>query len=131
MWNDTDTPLAHLITFRCYGTWLHGDERGSIDRSHNQYGSPYIAHNKKWELHNTQSLRQEPVTLDSTQRTSVEQAIRTTCDLRQWCLRAINVRTNHIHIVVSRYLRNERSVEQAIDYVINGQGGPLPEFGKP
>src|SRR5207253_10119374 len=30
MWNDTDTPLAHMITFRCYGTWLHGDVRGDI-----------------------------------------------------------------------------------------------------
>jgi len=29
MWNDTDIALAHLITFRCHGTWLHGDERGS------------------------------------------------------------------------------------------------------
>jgi len=25
-------PLAYLITFRSYGTWLHGDERGSVDR---------------------------------------------------------------------------------------------------
>ena len=24
VWNDTDMPLAYLITFRCYGTWLHG-----------------------------------------------------------------------------------------------------------
>jgi hypothetical protein len=40
MWNDTDIPLANLITFRCYGTWLHGDQRGSIDRFHNAYKSP-------------------------------------------------------------------------------------------
>jgi hypothetical protein len=32
MWNDTDLPLGYLITFRCYGSWLHGDKRGSIDR---------------------------------------------------------------------------------------------------
>ena len=31
-------PLGFLITFRCYGTWLHGDERGSIDRGHNSPG---------------------------------------------------------------------------------------------
>src|SRR5881296_1928266 len=42
MWNDTDIPLAHLITFRCYGTWLHGDKRDSIDRFHNRYKTPYI-----------------------------------------------------------------------------------------
>ena len=29
MWNDTDVPLAIFFTFRCYGTWLHGGERGS------------------------------------------------------------------------------------------------------
>jgi hypothetical protein len=23
---------GYLITFCCYGTWLHGDERGSVDR---------------------------------------------------------------------------------------------------
>jgi hypothetical protein len=40
MWNDTDLPLGYLITFRCYGTWLHGDERGSIDRFHNRYSPP-------------------------------------------------------------------------------------------
>src|ERR1044072_9524581 len=30
MWNDTDIPLGHLITFRTYGSWVHGDERGSV-----------------------------------------------------------------------------------------------------
>ena len=39
MWNDTDTPLAYLITFGCYGGWIHGYKRGSVDRFHNRYGS--------------------------------------------------------------------------------------------
>ena len=30
--NDSDTALAYFISFRSYGTWLHGDQRGSIDR---------------------------------------------------------------------------------------------------
>jgi hypothetical protein len=47
MWNDTDMPLAYLITFRSYGTWLHGDQRGSIDRFHNRYKSPYIEPNPR------------------------------------------------------------------------------------
>ncbi len=29
-------PPAYLITFRTYGSWLHGDEKGSIDRKHNR-----------------------------------------------------------------------------------------------
>jgi len=42
MWNNTDTPLAYFISFRSYGTWLHGDERGSIDRFNNCYGEPAL-----------------------------------------------------------------------------------------
>jgi REP element-mobilizing transposase RayT len=166
MWNDTDTPLACLITFRCYGTWLHGDERGSIDRHHNIYESPYIDRNSDWEKHNEASLKSEPLLLNAQRRKIVEQAIREVCKVRNWGLYAVNVRTNHVHIVVSgaysrtalrtfktyatrrlkeaglwdhdhspwadkgsrRLLWHERSVEMAIDYVINGQGGKLPDF---
>jgi len=168
MWNDTDVPLAHLITFRCYGSWLHGDERGSVDRSHNRYRSPYIPVNDQWRKHNTQTLKGEPVSLDAAQRQSVEAAVRETCALRNWFLRALNVRTNHVHCVVfigetkadlvlialkanatrqmqqdgcwqqqhspwvkkgsKRNLWNERSIERAVEYVINGQGDELPDF---
>ena len=101
MWNDTDVPLAHLITFRCYGTWLHGDSRGSIDRFHNRYRSPYIEPNNNWHRYNTAILESEPVTLDASRRRSVEAAILETCTDRKWQLHALNVRTNHVHTVVS------------------------------
>ena len=101
MWNDTDIPLAYLISFRCHGTWLHGDERGSIDRFHNRYKSPYIDPNKKWHRHNVQVLEGQPVTLDASRRQSVEAAIRETCTFRQWYLHGVNARTNHVHTVVS------------------------------
>ena len=118
--------------------------------------------------HSAQALKCEPVALNAPQRESVETAVRKTCTLRNWHMRAINVRTNHVHVVVAigtarpehalnafkanatkqlrqdghwpqqqtpwadngckRYLWNERSIERAIDYVINGQGDNLPEF---
>ncbi len=101
MWNNTDVPLACLITFRCYGTWLHGDERGSVDRFHNQYKSPYISASKLRRQRNVLKLKCEPVTLDGAQRQSVEIAIRESCAFRNWLLRAVNVRTNHVHVVVT------------------------------
>src|SRR5258708_7605219 len=91
MWNNTNAVLAYLITFRCYGTWLHGDERGSVDRFHNQHESPYIPQRPRCHRHNTQVLKRDPVTLDADRRQSVEQAIRETCEIRKWLLRAINV----------------------------------------
>jgi REP element-mobilizing transposase RayT len=96
MWNDTDIPLAVFFTFRCYGTWLHGDERGSVDRDR----SPRIAANSSWRMHNEKLLLHSPVTLKAAERNSVEKAIRELCEKRGWTLLAINVRTNHIHVVV-------------------------------
>src|SRR5687768_5316767 len=101
MWNDTDTPLAYFISFRSYGTWLHGDKRGSIDRFNNRYRSPYIPQNKNWQKYNEQKLRTDPLILNAEHRSQVEAAIRETCDIRKWFLHAMNTRTNHIHTVVT------------------------------
>src|ERR1044071_9334203 len=98
MWNNTDTPLAYFISFRSYGTWLHGDERGSIDRFNNRYGDPYLPENQLWQRHNRKQLKKDPVILGAKERRSVERAIRETCSIRKWHLQAFNVRTNHVHI---------------------------------
>ena len=168
MWNDTDTPIAYLISFRCYGTWLHGDERGSINRFNNAFRSPYIEPNDGWKDRNVAKLKSEPVKLNAAQRKIVETAVREVCEYKNWLLHAINIRTNHGHTVVStgevpsrmalnafkaystRHLRaknlwlfqhspwadkgscrmlwNQESLHRAIEYVVNGQGGPLPDF---
>jgi REP element-mobilizing transposase RayT len=99
--NEDHIPLAYLITFRCYGTWMHGDERGSVDRYHNRYGAPFIPPNERWRHHNEQVLKHPPVELDAERRAAVDAAVRETCEKRNWLLRAINVRTNHAHIVVT------------------------------
>ena len=110
MWNDTDTPLAYFISFRTYGTWSHGDKRGSIDRFQNRYRSPYIRPNGKWQKYNEQRLKAKPLLLEARQRRSIEAAIRETCDIRKWWLAAINVRTNHVHTVVSRIVTRNRNL---------------------
>ncbi len=101
MWNDTDTPLACLISFRSYGTWLHGDKRGSVDRFHNSYGDPYLPPDEVWETNNRRQLKICPFVLGSRERRSVEKAIVETCSIRKWQLQALNVRTNHVHTVVT------------------------------
>jgi REP element-mobilizing transposase RayT len=101
MWNDTDIPLAFLITFRTYGTWLHGDERGSVNRFRNQYKSPRLPPEMKWLETNKRRLKNKIVLLDGAQRSCIEAAARETCEIRGWHLYAINPRTNHIHLVVA------------------------------
>ena len=169
-WNETGIPLAYLFTFRCYGTWLHGDERGSIDKFNNKYDTPYLPPNKKWQDFNAELLKHKPVRLNKEMRSSVENALRENCEIKNWRIYALNVKTNHIHSVIAigsynskialinlkanatrkmredgfwkfehspwaekgsrKFLWNEKSVEKAIDYVINGQGKPLPNFNE-
>ena len=97
---DDHVPLAYLITFRSYGTWLHGRD-DSVDRFHNVYGKPRLPANEKRRQYNLRSLAQRPVKLDARRRAAVEHAVKETCGIRKWRLWAFNIRTNHVHTVVS------------------------------
>ncbi len=97
---DEHTPLGYLITFRGYGTWLHG-KSGSVDRFHNTYGTPTLTADAARLHYNQRALSQSPVNLRAKERALVEEAIRETCEIRNWSLWAINVHTNHIHAVVT------------------------------
>ena len=109
--DDNDFPLAYLITFRCYGTWLHGDHRGSMDRRANAYGSPKIPANQPFENSDRQNLQHPPITLNARQRAVVRKAVRAVCEHRRYLLRCINVRTNHTHSVVTGLCKPERILD--------------------
>ena len=99
--SDRNSPIGYLITFRCYGTWLHGDERGSVDRHHRVHGTATLHPSALRRKHDRDLLKQPPVKLNPRQRSVVESAIRETCAIRCWQLWVVNVRTNHVHTVVS------------------------------
>ena len=101
-------PLAYLITFRCYGTWLHGDERGSVDHEQNIYGLPFLPHDEAREDEERLRLKHAPVTLNEAARAIVEQTIPEVCQYRKWQLRALSVRTNHVHTVVAAACHPEK-----------------------
>jgi REP element-mobilizing transposase RayT len=101
-------PLAYLVTFRCYGTWLHGDARGSVDRDHNSHGAPLAPPDERLLARRASMLKGEAVILDAVQRAVVEQTLREVSAHHGWVLYAINVRTNHVHAVVSAPCAPER-----------------------
>ena len=102
-------PLAYLITFRTFGTWLHGDERGSVTRQPKS-----IRESKRRDINiplrerMTEKMDTEPVVLDRTQRKVVQDAIREVCHHRGYVLYALNVRSNHGHVVVHANAKPER-----------------------
>jgi hypothetical protein len=89
MWNDTEIPLALFLTFRAYGTWLHGDERGSVDRHNNVYGTERIAPNKHFESISRARQKYPSVRLDAKRRVSIESSVQETASKRGWeCARS-------------------------------------------
>jgi REP element-mobilizing transposase RayT len=100
--DDNDFPLAYLITFRCYGTWLHGDRRGSYRRdSHSRSRVSYVPERPCLEQSERALLKSRMFRLHRSQRVIVEQAVREVCKSRRWRIRAISARSNHVHVVVS------------------------------
>ena len=105
-WDDNEWPLAYLITFRTYGTWLHGDDRFSIDRhGKNLYGAPKIAPDGNLTRMMKEKFPSEEFLLDAECRTIVERAFRNVCEIRGYSRFAVNVRTNHAHSVVSAAIK--------------------------
>ncbi|MBO0698156.1 MAG: transposase [Zavarzinella sp.] len=54
----------------------------------------------------------EPVVLTGEQRAAVAEQIRETCAIRGWTIHALNVRTTHVHVVVTADAAPERVMEQ-------------------
>jgi REP element-mobilizing transposase RayT len=106
--SEDHTPLGYLLTFRAYGTWLHGDERGSVDRDHRRYGTPALPPSPRRNQIVKKLLKQAPVKLSRRQRVAIDSSIRETCEIRKWNLWTLNVRTNHLHCVITANCGPER-----------------------
>ena len=98
---DDHTPLAFLISFRCFGTWLHGDSRGSVDRFHNVYGTPKLGREPARVRYERTLMTQPPVRLNAKRRAAAEQGVKDACKKRGWQLWVVNARTNHVQSVVT------------------------------
>ena len=110
-------PLAYLLTFRTYGTWHHGDTRGSVDRrSFNQYRTPMIPPSVALASDERSLQKHESFLLNEEQRANVESTIKEVCKYRAYDLYAANVRTNHVHSVVHALRPPEKIVEAFKSY---------------
>ncbi len=94
---NTGEPIAYLITWSTYGTWLPGDERGW-----NRKGEPEtLPADKMREELAYAEMKELPFLLSETDRKAVEETVRKHCEIRNWELHAVNARSNHVHVVVT------------------------------
>ena len=101
-------PLAYFITFRCYGTWLPGDARGWTDRPVQSRDLSLRSTHPVLHSMAQATMSQEAFVLEQAHREAVDAAIRDVSAHRGWTLHALNVRTNHVHLVVSAGLTPEQ-----------------------
>lgn len=92
-------------------------DRLTVDRHGlNIYGTPRRAANPKLLRLTRQKMKEEPVLLKESQRAVVKMAINEVCDYRRYDLKAINVRTNHAHVVVTAQSKPEPIVDAFKSY---------------
>ncbi|MBI3823516.1 MAG: transposase [Planctomycetes bacterium] len=104
----TTSPLAYFITFSTYGAWLHGRDIGSIDKEHNEFGTPFLKSDNKREDFEHSNMREPPYVLNADRRKIVLATIREVCKHRRWKLWACHVRTTHVHAIVSADAKPEK-----------------------
>jgi REP element-mobilizing transposase RayT len=103
-----NTPLAYFLTFTCYGAWLHGDERGSVDQEHNVPLTPVLPPDPERRAREQDVLAEPPYHLDEPRRQVMLHALCEIARRKGWSLHAVHVRSNHVHIVVTAEVPPER-----------------------
>src|SRR5260370_5025340 len=94
-----------------------------MDRKHNVYGTSNISPNSLLKKSNMKQLKHPPVTFNARQRQVVEEAFREVCNYRPYILRSVNVRTNHVHAVVTAMEGPERVLATFKSYVTRALRG--------
>jgi hypothetical protein len=112
--------MRYFITFACYGTHLHGDESGIVDRSHDVFGSPFAEASPDRREIKREQMDQPPYYLDQERRATVLNTLREVCQHRNWNLLATHVRTNHVHAVVEAEVRPEMVMNTFKSYASRG-----------
>ena len=104
-------PLADLLTWTTYGTWLPGDERGWVEP-----GKGILSPDSKRSELAQAIMIESACLLTMSQREIVERTIADHCAIRGWQLHAVNCRTNHVHAVVTADVAPKEALNQLKAY---------------
>jgi REP element-mobilizing transposase RayT len=108
--------VVYLITFACYGSHMHGDEGGSVDRNHNLPGGRAFGAEPTRLAAESHLMPQARYALDQTRREAVLLALAERSRNRGWNLLAAHVRTNHVHVVIAADVAPERIMNDLKSY---------------
>ncbi|MEQ8790410.1 MAG: transposase [Pirellulaceae bacterium] len=89
--------MTYHIIWTTYGTWLPGDRRGWVQKKKPGIQDP----DPKREEGARITMAESAIVLNAVQRSIVDETIHTHCEIRDWSLHALNVRSNHVHVVLT------------------------------
>jgi REP element-mobilizing transposase RayT len=94
-------PLGYFLSWGTYGTRLHGDRRGTVDREQNEYGDPVLGFDAdRWEREKGR-LKFPPVVLSREQRRFAEEMIPHVCTQGSWTYHTCAAAPDHVHVVLT------------------------------
>jgi len=105
-------PIGFLVTWTCYGTRLHGDERGTRDDDTNARGTRFVPPSFRYENLRRHQMKETSFLMDARHRRVVKEAIIQHASFRQWGLFVVSVRTNHVHVVVEAHAESRETLRQ-------------------
>ena len=88
-------PIAYMLTWTTYGSWLQGDERGYVKKGRMLDG------NKALNLANKSLMQCPEVCLTIAHRRIIENALRKEAEVLGQEIYAVAVGKSHVHIAVS------------------------------
>jgi len=117
------------ITFGTYGTRLHGADRPTVDRQHNQFGTAFLAAEPQREQAEQQRMRFPPVQLTREQCLYIQDALSDICVRGGWILRCCAAAADHVHILLDIALeihgeRVRRLIKRWLTQALNAQWPP-------
>lgn len=97
----SSSPIAYLITVGTYGSRLHGDERGTVDRDQNAPGEPFLGTDPARQHFERDLMVSGVVRLSASQQEFVESTVPRISDELGWACHVVSAASNHIHALIS------------------------------
>ena len=95
--------MAHTawhITWGTYGARLHGGERPTVERPHNNPGEAFVAPDPALERAARTRMVAPPVRLTQAQRTWIESQVPVLCERGRWTFEACAAAPDHVHTLL-------------------------------
>ena len=125
-----NTPWAYFLTFRTYGTFLHGDARESVDKNHNIYGSRKIPFKPHLQNAMKTLCGESEFILSSEMRKIILASFQKTTVHFNWRLIAAHVRSNHAHLVIQSNIDKEKTMTKLKAYATQALKAEFPALCK-